>query len=463
MRRYLTGPRLFGGAAFVAALMLVFAAAVVVKLDEERLRSSFGWVQHTQRILMQVDRIDTCLALAVAAQRGYRLNGREDELAAFDQASSDLRNQIDALAPLVADDPVQARRLTVVRRLVEERLAMLASGIAVARAQRPRADSTSPERPPQQALLPIATELSQFRNTEVDLLTQRQQSAAQASVASNRVAIVTVVLALGTAVLGIMLLERQREHVRTRQLQAELFHVARLSTAGQTASMLSHELKQPLTAARNFLSAGLRMLGMENVPRERIVEVLQRSAEQVERAGDIIRHVRQFLHRSDPQRAVEPVGELISQAIVIAALERPDMSIAQRIAPDLPPVWVDKIQIQQVLVNLMRNGLEAMEGRPRKELVLSARLADAGMVEIAVRDTGSGLPKDVVARLFQPFVTTKSGGMGVGLSICHHIVEAHGGRIWADTELPSGTSFHFTVPIAATQNGARPVPAGTPA
>jgi len=457
MRRYLTGSRLFGSAAFGAALVLVVLAAVVVTLDEQRLRSTFGWVQHTQQVLLEVDRVQSNLAAAIAAQRGYRLDQQPEERTAFLRAARTLRRQIDVLGPLVADNPEQVSRLAELRQLVEDRLTVLGSAIGLADR---RIGATAPASPPmttRQALIPIASVLARLRSAELDLLAKRQRTAAQAAVASNRIAIVTFVLALGTAVLGILLLERVHVHARTRELQAELFHVARQSTAGQTAAMLSHELKQPLSAAHMFLAAALRLLATEGAPRERAVEALQRSMQQVDRAGEIIRRVREFLRRSGSRRTIERVGGLIADTIVIAALDQPGISVTQRLAADLPPVLVDKVEIQQVLINLMRNGIEAMSQSERKELALSAVRSDQDMVEIAVCDAGSGLPKEVAAKLFQPFVTTKPGGMGVGLSICRQIVEAHGGRIWVDTDLPVGTAFRFTVPIAAAAG-----PAGDP-
>ena len=188
-----------------------------------------------------------------------------------------------------------------------------------------------------------------------------------------------------------------------------------------------------------------------------MAEALEFAAEQVLRAGQIIRRLRDFAVHGEADQRLEDLARLVEEAGVLAlvgARER-GVAVALRPEPGLPPVLVDRIQVQQVLFNLMRNALEAMVdeaadgGTARhRELVVTVSLADPGMVEVAVADTVPGLAPEVMGRLFEPFVTTKPGGMGVGLSICRTIVEAHGGRLWVEANSAGGAVFRFTLPVA---------------
>jgi two-component system sensor kinase FixL len=246
--------------------------------------------------------------------------------------------------------------------------------------------------------------------------------------------------------------ERQRTRQRLQELQAELSHVSRVSEMGQMASALAHEINQPLAAASNYLQAAKR-LGARRDPAqaELIDEALDKAAGQVERASQILRRLRTFIRKGEPELAPEDIAKLIEEGSAIALVGARERGITVRLqtAARLPAVLVDKIQIQQVIVNLMRNAVEAMEQSARRELTLEATLAaEGGPVIVRVVDTGPGLAPDVANRLFQPFVTTKPQGMGVGLSICRSIVEGHGGTLVAESSPGGGTVFSFTLPLA---------------
>jgi two-component system, LuxR family, sensor kinase FixL len=178
-----------------------------------------------------------------------------------------------------------------------------------------------------------------------------------------------------------------------------------------------------------------------------LTDAVGQAAEQALRAGRIIRHLREFVARGESERHIESLPKLIEEASALAlvgAKER-GVRVVYRLDPTAEHVLADRIQIQQVLLNLIRNAIEAMQETENRNLVIATTARDDGMVEVSVADTGTGLAPDVMAQLFQPFVTTKPHGMGVGLSICRTIVEAHGGKIWVESQPDNGTIFRFTL------------------
>ena len=244
------------------------------------------------------------------------------------------------------------------------------------------------------------------------------------------------------------LTERQKTESRLQELQSELVHISRLTAMGEMASTLAHELNQPLSAISNYLKGSRRLLEAQTDERSAMMrDALDKAAEQAIRAGQIIRRLRDFVARGESERRVENITKLVEEASALALVGAKDQAIRVRFRfdPSVELVLADKIQIQQVLLNLMRNAVEAMQDSRQAELLLAAAPADNDMVRITVADTGSGIAPDVASQLFQPFVTTKQQGMGVGLSICRTIVESHGGQIWAEPNPGGGTVFHFTL------------------
>nr|WP_312890805.1 PAS domain S-box protein [Microvirga aerilata] len=244
------------------------------------------------------------------------------------------------------------------------------------------------------------------------------------------------------------LTERQQTETRLQELQSELVHMSRFTALGEMASTLAHEINQPLTAITNYLKGCRRILErMEGDTVPMLRDAVNEAGEQALRAGQVIRHLREFVTRGESERHIESLPKLIEEASALALVGAKEQGVRVRFHfdPDAPFVLADRIQIQQVLLNLIRNAIEAMQEAPRRELTVATELAEDGHVELSVKDTGSGLAPEVAAQLFQPFVTTKKHGMGVGLSICRTIVEAHGGKIWADSEQGRGTAFHFTL------------------
>ena len=242
------------------------------------------------------------------------------------------------------------------------------------------------------------------------------------------------------------LTERQDTQARVQELQAELMHISRLNALGEMASALAHELNQPLSAISNYLKGGRRLLERANPDIERVGEAMDKAADQALRAGQIIRRLRDFVSRGESEPEITSLSKLVEEASALALIGAKEHSVrvSYRFNPKVDLVLADKVQIQQVILNLIRNATDAMMTSPRRELIIRTdTAAEPGFARVSVADTGPGLSAEIIDRLFQPFVSTKAQGMGVGLSISRTIVEAHGGRIWAEPNPNGGATFQF--------------------
>jgi two-component system sensor kinase FixL len=247
------------------------------------------------------------------------------------------------------------------------------------------------------------------------------------------------------------LTEHQKTQARLQELQSELVHVSRLTAMGEMASALAHEINQPLAAISNYMKGSRRLLAGSTDPNiGKIESALDRASEQAVRAGQIIRRLRDFVSRGESEKRVESLSKLIEEAgaLGLAGAREQNVQLRFNLDPAADLVLADRVQIQQVLVNLFRNALEAMAQAPRRELAVTNRRITDDMIEIEVSDTGSGFRDDVIPNLFQTFFTTKETGMGVGLSISRSIIEAHGGRMAAESNASGGATFRFTLPAA---------------
>jgi two-component system, LuxR family, sensor kinase FixL len=237
-------------------------------------------------------------------------------------------------------------------------------------------------------------------------------------------------------------------------LQAELSHISRISAMGSLASALAHELNQPLTAITSYAEGARSLLGETGTPSPETVDMvrdaLSEASAQAIRAGQIVRRLREFISRGDSEKRVELLRRLVSEAAALAmtGTGQSGVDLQIRLDPAADLVMCDRIQIQQVLLNLIRNAVEAMQRSPRRSLDIRSRRSGEGLVEVVVADSGPGLAPDIAAVLFQPFNTSKDKGMGLGLSISRTIIEGHGGRIWAEPSDFGGTAFHFTLELA---------------
>jgi two-component system sensor kinase FixL len=246
------------------------------------------------------------------------------------------------------------------------------------------------------------------------------------------------------------LTERQQTLLRLQDLQSELAHVGRVSEMGTLASSLAHELNQPLTAVASYCESARDLLqdDPDSETLAMIREAMDEAAKQAVRAGQIVRRLRDFMSHGETERRLESLQRLINEANALALVGSREHGIDVQLSldPDADLVFVDRIQVQQVLVNLIRNAIDAMIDSPMRCLSIRTAHGRGSDVEVTVEDTGSGISETIAPQLFQPFVTSKQNGMGIGLSICRTIVEAHGGRIWFEPGRNDGTAFHFTLP-----------------
>ena len=251
------------------------------------------------------------------------------------------------------------------------------------------------------------------------------------------------------------LTEVQRARERIEELQSELMRVSRASAVGEMGSALAHELTQPLSAIAGFVEASAALINQSGgqIP-VRVRELMDKAVAQTLRAGRVVQRLREFTRKGEAERSAEDINAVVEEICEMATLGMANNGIAveMNLAADLPPVLIDSVQIQQVVLNLVRNSVDALIDRDAGVIAIStARRGD--MVEVVVRDNGPGLPPEARERLFEPFVSTKPDGIGIGLSICRTIIEAQGGEINVDTSADDGTTFRFTVPAFVETGG----------
>lgn len=247
------------------------------------------------------------------------------------------------------------------------------------------------------------------------------------------------------------LTERAESEAKLQEASSELARLARVSELGEMASTLAHELNQPLSAITNYVQGCRRMLDkLDDEHATRMRGALEETARQALRAGDIIRHLREYVMRGDTEKRAADVKTIVEEAGALALMGSREHGIKPifEFGPEDHLVMVDRVQIQQVLINLMRNAMEAMRESSVKELLVSTHEV-AGRMQVKVADTGPGISDEIAERLFQPFVTTKASGMGVGLSISKRIIESHGGDMSVSRNDAGGATFQFSLPIVA--------------
>src|SRR6202522_481454 len=257
----------------------------------------------------------------------------------------------------------------------------------------------------------------------------------------------------GTSAIMRDITEERAAEERLKSIQAELIHLSRWNTMGMMASTLAHKLNQPLTAAVNYVRAARRLMDVEKPELVRIGEFLDKAVSETKLAGGIIRSLRDFIDKRETPRAAEDLNQIVGEVISLSGVTASDstVNLETGLASSLPPLLMDKIQIEQVLLNLIRNAMDAMRDQDERKLMIQTALGEPGFVLVSVTDNGPGIAPEIASQLFQPFITTKEKGMGVGLTICQSIIEGHGGRIWAEENKPGGTAFRFLLPMEEAQ------------
>ena len=251
------------------------------------------------------------------------------------------------------------------------------------------------------------------------------------------------------------LISAQEEHERLRQLESDLAHMNRLSMMGELAASLAHEIAQPIATARNNVRAAMHFLDRSAPDLGQVREALACAVDDADRAGEILDRIRDHIKKAPPRKERVDINQAINDVIALAqdAIIKNGVSLQTRLTERLPDVQVDCVQLQQVVLNLILNAVEAMSSvkKGARELSISTEQHHAGGVLVAVRDSGPGIDPEHLDRVFDAFYTTKSSGVGMGLSICQSIINAHGGRLWADVNEPRGAVFQFTLPSAGKE------------
>ncbi len=250
--------------------------------------------------------------------------------------------------------------------------------------------------------------------------------------------------------------ERKEMETALRQHAEHLAHYDRVDMMGEFAAGIAHEINQPLTAIATYAQACRRLIESDQDDKQEVSEALETISQQAERAGEVIRRLRNMVKRTDSQRKPHDINKLIGDAFRLAKLDTRTSGLDMRLdlQDDLPQVEIDAIQIQQVILNLIRNAVDALSDHPAGEqcVIVKTELGDDEKIVIIVTDNGVGIPPDIQHDLFNPFFTTKEKGMGIGLSISQSIVTAHGGKLWFESEPDKGSSFYVSLPCALTPN-----------
>ncbi|MCE5303005.1 MAG: response regulator [Planctomycetaceae bacterium] len=301
-------------------------------------------------------------------------------------------------------------------------------------------------------LLPLVVERALDRVRQAQRLIQAEEQLREAHAELElRVQRRTAELAEANFRLRVEMDERRRAEEQLQQHQAELAHVARLSTVGEMVVELTHELNQPLSAISSYAQACRWLLQPEELDRKELLASLNQVGEQADRAAEIIRRLRRFVTKTKPTQSLIDMNGLVQDVAKLTKIDARTAATAVQfeLTSPLPLVAGDRIQIEQVVVNLMRNAFEAMAGRPplSRQLVLRTAIDSGQNVRVEVCDSGSGIAPTVIDHVFDRFYTTKPNGMGMGLAISQSIVERHGGTLWVTPNAEQGTTFHFTLPI----------------
>ena len=454
----------------VATLLLFIVIASVLVSNLVRLRESFSWVQHTNDVISAVAGIQQAVLEAESNERAFLLTGIDAYAADFGRTRDQLVSRFESLRALVSDNADQVGSVDALRSVAVMRMTQMQAAVDLGPAKLPQALDILEQTRIEPLTERIETMLSTMMRGEQARLMQRQSQLDSETFNAALITACLLILAVAGAAITAFLLEHQRalsrereSDLRLQRLQAELLRVARLGTMGGMTSALAHELNQPLAAVTNYLRGSRRMLDQSSHPdAAKIGSALDKAAQQALRAGAVIQRLRDFVGRGETERTPESLRAIVDDALALASVvtrDRP-VEVTRDLDPMVDLVMVDKVQLQQVFLNLIRNAFEAMREQSERKLFVGSGPVEADMVEVVIADCGPGLDASIAERIFQPFSTTKAEGMGVGLSISQTIVQAHGGSIRTEPNPGGGTIFRFTLPLAeAMQHRHGPWPA----
>jgi signal transduction histidine kinase len=433
-----------GNAGVIAAAVLFLVTALALSATAGKMLTLRAKADQAEAVLHECGILVEELGNINAAARSFVTSRQPKLLVQREKAKPHVATSFAHLRALVAEHPIQKRMVEDAMRLSYRRLALFDQ--MVAHVGPPGTLVLEGEGERLKATQGNNAQFSALRDWAESSFQHYQEGLAKEMRLSMFLALFSAIASPIFGLVGIHLLKRDREDLKARELQLELMHVQRLAMMGETSAMLAHEINQPLAAASNYVSVLRRLV--DPAATEKSGSVIDLVEKQIQRATTILKKLRCFIDKRETERCLETPDMLVDDAITLLGTIDSTIILKTEIAPNLPRVLVDRVQVQQVLVNLMRNAIEAMQGSAQRALVLSLTYAGGNTVEVALADTGPGLSAEVAERLFQPFVSTKASGMGVGLSICQSIVSQHGGRIWAEANPAGGTIFRFTLPVA---------------
>jgi two-component system sensor kinase FixL len=438
----------------IAAVLLIILG-LLLSINMTRLRENFTLTKRADAVLLEIGSVQQSLLRAEGDARGYALSADPSYIVSLRAARAEWKGDLTSLRALLADDPAQLRDLSSLSALIDTRFSALERFIDLgpqgAREWSLSAGTVQARNEKNRLTADINLQLASLRSVELKVLAGRQAQTEQGIALLNSFALALAAIATICGAAGFYLLLRENHRRHTNELRMALTHTQRLALMGETAAMLAHEITQPLTAAANYLSALTRNQIANNLGPEKLMEITQKANDQIRRASEIVARLRNFIDKRVPERTVERPATLVADAVALFGTLSDRIHLETRIAPDVPDIRIDRIQIQQVLVNLMRNAIEAMHNGTRRELFLEVVRGARDTVLFRLHDTGPGLTADMAAHLFQPFTSTKKNGMGVGLSICHKIIIDHDGQIWAEPAASGGTIFCFAIPATEDQ------------
>jgi signal transduction histidine kinase len=484
-------------AAFAAVVAVIAVSGAIVYSRLHVIEWAKGWHVHTTEVLDTLQTAEKAMLEQQTSVRGYFITGQERFLARYQAGSDSFTAAIGKARDLTSDNPAQQIRLDELNELaatwrseVAERVIALLA--APGGREDARAVVASP--PATVAMDRVRAKVGEIAGVERDLLAQRSAVEAHAYAVAYATTILAGAASLIVALLMGVLLTRgitvpitrmtramtalargdtsveapgvgrgdeigtmaasvevfKQSIIERQTARAELAHVNRVATMGQLTTSIAHEVNQPIAATVSNAQAALRWLNRQPPDLDEVREALACIAEDGKRAGEVVGGIRELMEKAPPRQDRVDLNGAIREVVELTRSEavKHDVRVQTELTEGLPLIQGDRVQLQQVMLNLIVNAVEAMSGVSdgSRELLISTRKAEAGGVRVAVRDTGPGLTPAALKRLFEPLYTSKPSGLGLGLSICRSIIEAHGGKLWTSANVPRGAVFQFTLP-----------------